>query len=401
MQVNANSPLRNLDQDVFFMRQALALAEGALYVPSPNPRVGCVLVRDANVIGAGATQRVGSHHAEIMALNDMAARGNDASGATMYITLEPCSHHGRTPPCVDAIVAARPARVVFAHFDPNPSVAGRGMRRLREAGIVVDVGICADEALAINPGFVSRMTRGLPYVWMKIAASLDGKTGLTNGVSQWITGPEARADGHHWRARSCVVLTGIGTVRADNPKMNVRHVVTPRQPRRAVIDPGFEINDDAAVLSGEGAVVFTGDQNAEKAARFADRGIVVVNVPEDTPAPAGQARRRIDMRAMMRWLAEHDTNEVHVEAGSGLNGALLQADCVDELLVYMAPVLLGEGLSMAQLPVLTKLDGVQRFEFTDVTRLGADVRLRARLATHWQELMQKIHLSQPGLDKAL
>lgn len=402
MQVNANSSSpRNLDQDVFFMRQALAFAEGALYVPSPNPRVGCVLVHDAKVIGAGATQRVGSHHAEIMALKDMAARGNDASGATMYITLEPCSHHGRTPPCVDAIVAARPARVVFAHFDPNPSVAGRGMRRLREAGIMVDVGICADEALAINPGFVSRMTRGLPYVWMKIAASLDGKTGLTNGVSQWITGPEARADGHHWRARSCVVLTGIGTVRADNPKMTVRHVVTPRQPRRAVIDPGFEINDDAAVLSGEGAIVFTGDQNVEKAARFADRGITVVNVPEDTPAPAGQARRRIDMRAMMRWLAEHDTNEVHVEAGSGLNGALLQADCVDELLVYMAPMLLGEGLSMAQLPSLTKLEGVQRFEFTDVTRFGADVRLRARLAAHWQELMQKIHLTQPGLDKAL
>jgi diaminohydroxyphosphoribosylaminopyrimidine deaminase/5-amino-6-(5-phosphoribosylamino)uracil reductase len=383
------------------MRQALALAEGALYVPSPNPRVGCVLVRDAKVIGAGATQRVGSHHAEVMALKDMAARGNDASGATMYITLEPCSHHGRTPPCVDAIIAARPTRVVFAHFDPNPSVAGRGMRRLRDAGIVVDIGVCADEALAINPGFVSRMTRGLPYVWMKIAASLDGKTGLTNGVSQWITGPEARADGHHWRARSCVVLTGIGTVRADNPKMTVRHVVTARQPRRAVIDPGFEINDDAAVLSGEGAIVFTGDQNAKKAARFADRGITVVNVPEDSPAPAGQARRRIDMRAMMRWLAEHDTNEVHVEAGSGLNGALLQADCVDELLVYMAPMLLGEGLSMAQLPSLTKLEGVQRFEFTDVTRFGADVRFRARLAEHWQELMQKIHLTQPGLDKAL
>ncbi len=375
------------------MRQALALAEGALYVPSPNPRVGCVLVRDAKVIGAGATQRVGSHHAEIMALQDMVTRGNDASGATMYITLEPCSHHGRTPPCVDAIIAARPARVVFAHFDPNPSVAGRGMRLLRDAGIVVDVGVCADEALAINPGFVSRMTRGMPYVWMKIAASLDGRTGLTNGVSQWITGPEARADGHHWRARSCVVLTGIGTVRADNPRMNVRHVVTARQPRRAVIDPGFEINDDAAVLDGEGVIIFTGDQNKEKAARFADRGIVVVNVPEDAPAPVGQARRRIDMRAMMRWLAEHETNEVHVEAGSGLNGALLLADCVDELLVYMAPVLLGEGLSMAQLPALTKLEGVQRFEFTDVTRLGADVRLRARLPSHWQELMQKIHLT--------
>ena len=228
------------------MRQALALAEGALYVPSPNPRVGCVIVRNAQIIGRGATQLVGGHHAEVMALADMKSHGLDAQGATVYITLEPCSHHGRTPPCVDALIAARVARVVFAHFDPNPSVAGRGMRALREHGIEVSVGVCADLALELNPGFVSRMTRGIPYVWMKMATSLDGRTALSNGVSQWITGPQARADGHHWRARSCVVLTGIGTVRTDNPKLNVRHVVTPRQPRRAVIDPGFDIAEDAA-----------------------------------------------------------------------------------------------------------------------------------------------------------
>jgi diaminohydroxyphosphoribosylaminopyrimidine deaminase/5-amino-6-(5-phosphoribosylamino)uracil reductase len=302
---------------------------------------------------------------------------------------------------VDALISAKPERVVFAHFDPNPHVAGRGMHMLRDAGIEVNVGICADLALAVNPGFVSRMTRGVPYVWMKIAASLDGRTALTNGVSQWITGTEARADGHHWRARSCVVLTGIGTVRADNPQMNVRHVATARQPRRAVIDPGFEINEDAAILKGEGAIVFTGDQNAEKFARLTDRGVQVVYVPEDDAPSNGRVRRRVDMRAMMKWLGEHDANEVHIEAGSGLNGALLNADCVDELLIYLAPMLLGEGMGMAQLPTLTKLDGVQRFEFTELKQLGADVRLRARLPEHWRALMQKIHLTEYSTGQAL
>ena len=271
------------------------------------------------------------------------------------------------------------------------------MRGLREAGIEVNVGVCADQALELNPGFVSRMTRGLPYVWMKTAASLDGRTALLNGVSQWITGPEARADGHHWRARSCVVLTGIGTIRADNPKMNVRHVITPRQPKRAVIDPGFEINEDAAVLAGGEAFVFVGDDRPEKTARLAARGVQVVCVPEATGVQTGEVRRRIDMRAMMQWLAAEGHNEVHCEAGSGLNGALLEANCVDELLVYMAPILLGEGRSMAQLPVLTKLDGVKRFEFTDVKQLGADVRVRARLPESWRALMQSIHLIESNV----
>jgi len=395
------SEARNPDQDVFFMRQALALAEQALYVPSPNPRVGCVIVRDAQVIGRGATQAVGAHHAEIMALKDMRARGLTAEGATVYITLEPCSHHGRTPPCVDALIEAGPQRVVFAHFDPNPNVAGRGMRLLRAAGIEVNVGVCADLALAVNPGFVSRMTRGVPYVWMKVAASLDGRTALGNGVSQWITGLEARTDGHHWRARSCVVLTGIGTVRADNPQMNVRHVATLRQPRRAVIDPGFDIPETANVLKGEGAIIFTGHQDADKAARLSDRGVQIVYVPEAAAPTSQRQRPRVDMRAMMKWLGEHDANEVHVEAGSGLNGALLKADCVDELLVYMAPVLLGEGMGMAQLPELTKLEGVQRFEFIDLQQLGADIRVRARLPEHWRELMQKIHLTEYSTGKAL
>ena len=178
------------------------MAQGVLYLPSPNPRVGCVVVRGPQVLGRGATQLVGGPHAEIMALRDVAQSGQTAQGATIYVTLEPCCHHGRTPPCVDALIQARPERVVFAHFDPNPSVAGRGMKALRQAGITVTVGVCADEALEINPGFVSRMTLGLPYVWMKVATSLDGRTALSNGDSQWITGAEARADGHHWRVGS-------------------------------------------------------------------------------------------------------------------------------------------------------------------------------------------------------
>lgn len=373
------------------MRQALALAESVLYVPSPNPRVGCVIVRDAQVIGQGATQQAGSHHAEVMALQDMARRGLNAHRATVYVSLEPCSHHGRTPPCVNALIAAKPDRVVFAHFDPNPKVAGQGMRALREAGIAVSVGVCADQALEINPGFVSRMTRGLPYVWMKAASSLDGRTALRNGVSQWITGAQARADGHHWRARSCVVLTGIGTVRTDNPKLNVRHVPTPRQPKRAVIDPGFEIAEDAALIDGDDVYIFTATVNQAKADRLAVRNVQVILVPEGEPT-ASRPRPRVDMQAMMQWLAAHGHNEVHVEAGEGLNGALLAADCIDELLVYMAPILLGEGKTIAQMPGLQRLDDAHRFNFIDVKLLGADVRLRARDNEHWRALMKSIHL---------
>lgn len=373
------------------MRQALALAESVLYVPSPNPRVGCVIVRGGQVLGQGATQQAGSHHAEVMALQDMVSRGFNAQGATIYVTLEPCSHHGRTPPCVEALIAAKPERVVFAHFDPNPKVAGQGMRALREAGIAVSVGVCADLALEINPGFVSRMTRGLPYVWMKAASSLDGRTALSNGVSQWITGPQARTDGHHWRARSCVVLTGIGTVRTDNPRLTVRHVPTPRQPKRAVIDPGFEIAEDAALLDGGEVYIFTATVNQAKADRLAERNVQVVLVPEGKPSPS-RPRPRVDMQAMMQWLAAHGNNEVHVEAGEGLNGALLAADCIDELLVYMAPLLLGEGKSIAQVPALQQLDDAHRFQFIDVKLLGADVRLRARVSEHWRALMKSIHL---------
>ncbi|CAB3865198.1 bifunctional diaminohydroxyphosphoribosylaminopyrimidine deaminase/5-amino-6-(5-phosphoribosylamino)uracil reductase RibD [Achromobacter deleyi] len=371
--------------DLTWMRRALALAQTVMYTTAPNPRVGCVILRDGRVLGEGATQPPGGPHAEVGALRDAQARGESVAGATVYVTLEPCSHFGRTPPCVDALLAARPARVVVALGDPNPLVNGRGLARLREAGIAVTTGVCRDEALAINAGFISRMSRGLPWTWLKMATSLDGRSALHNGVSQWITGPEARADGHHWRARSCVVLTGIGTVLKDDPQLTVRSVATPRQPRRAVVDGRFELPEDARLIDGGEVIVFTARADAAKAARLAARNVRVVELP-------GQEPDRVDLPAMMRWFAAEQFNEVHVEAGAGLSGALVAAGCIDELLVYLAPMLLGDAAGLVKLPLLERLEAAPRYEFIDAERVGADLRVRARVADHWRELMRRVEL---------
>ena len=374
--------------DIFWMRRALALAESVLYTTAPNPRVGCVIVRDGRVLGEGATQPPGGPHAEVCALRDAQARQESVLGATMYVTLEPCSHFGRTPPCVDAVLAANPARVVVAIGDPNPLVNGQGLARLRAAGIEVTTGVCAEEALAINAGFISRMSRGLPWVWMKMAASLDGRSALHNGMSQWITGPEARGDGHRWRARSCVVLTGMGTVLKDDPQLNVRGVDTPRQPRKAVVDGRFEIPEDARLFDGAEVILFTAREDAAKAARLANKNARVVVLP-------GQEPGRVDLPGMMRWFAQEQFNEVHVEAGAGLSGALVASGCVDELLLYLAPVLLGDAAGMVRLPMLEHLDAARRYEFIDTARVGADLRLRARVEGTWQQLMQRVALPAP------
>ncbi|MBV6305428.1 bifunctional diaminohydroxyphosphoribosylaminopyrimidine deaminase/5-amino-6-(5-phosphoribosylamino)uracil reductase RibD [Candidimonas humi] len=375
--------------DAHWMRRALALAEGVLYLTAPNPRVGCVIVRDGQVLGEGATQAVGGPHAEIMALRDMQARGHAAAGATIYVTLEPCSHHGRTPPCVDALIAARPARVVVAMSDPNPLVGGQGLARLRAAGIPVTASVCAEEALALNPGFVARMTRRTPWLWLKLAASMDGRSALHNGASQWITGPAARADGHHWRARSCVVLTGSGTVRLDNPQMNVRHVQTPRQPIRAIVDTRLETSEDARILDGGPVWIFTCTEDAAKARRLEARNARVIPMPSAPSRPdAPNGSLRVDLAAMLRWMGEHDINEVHAEPGSKLSGALLQSGCVDELLLYMAPLLLGDAQPMARLPALQSLDQARRFEFFETVPLAPDLRIRARVAQNWRELLR-------------
>lgn len=370
--------------DQAWMRHALALAEQVMFTTTPNPRVGCVIVRDERVIGEGATQPPGGPHAEVVALRDAAARGESVTGATVYVTLEPCNHFGRTPPCVDALLAVMPARVVVAMGDPNPRVNGQGLARLRAAGIAVETGVGLDDALALNVGFAARMHRGSPWVWMKTASSLDGRSALHNGKSQWITGEAARADGHAWRARSCAVLTGIGTVLADDPQLNVRHVDTPRQPSKIVVDAQLLLPETARLLDDTPTWVFTARTDAAKAARLADRNVQVIELPD------GQGK--VDLPAMFRWLGEHDINEVHVEAGEKLNGSLLRENCIDELLSYLAPVLLGDAAGVARLPALESLDDAQRFAFTDVLALGQDVRLRARIDANWQALRNAVSL---------
>lgn len=373
------------------MRRALALARSVMTSTTPNPRVGCVIVRDGRIIGEGATSPPGGPHAEVCALRDAASRGESVLGSTIYVTLEPCSHFGRTPPCADAVVAAQPARVVIAMGDPNPHVNGQGLARLRAAGIAVTMDVCAEDALEINAGFVARMSRGTPWTWVKMATSLDGRSALHNGVSQWITGDAARADGHAWRARSCLVLTGMGTILKDNPRLNVRGIATPRAPRRAVVDARFEISEsvqlfESASADGVETLIFTANPEAvesEKAARLADRNVRVIALP-------GDGADRVDLPAMMQWLGRHEINEVHVEAGAGLGGALLSAGCIDELLVYLAPVLLGDAAAMLRLPLIEHLEHARRFEFIDTQHVGADLRLRARDSARWQTLRHAI-----------
>jgi len=370
--------------DEYWMHQALAQAASVLYTTTPNPRVGCVIVRDNQLLGQGATQPPGGPHAEVGALRDAQAQGHDVRGATVYVTLEPCSHFGRTPPCVDALIAAGVGRVVIAMGDPNPQVAGAGYARLDAAGIAVTHGVCAEQALALNVGFVSRMQRARPWVWAKMASSLDGRSALHNGVSQWITGSAARADGHHWRARSCVVLTGMGTVLKDNPQLNVRAVQTSRQPRKAVIDGTLLIDAGARIFDGTEVLLFTSVDRPERAAELAECNARVIVLPSGEPG-------RVDLPAVMHWLAQDGVNEVHLEAGAGLTGAMIAAGQVDELLLYVAPVLLGDALGMARLPMLEHLEDVQRYAFHDVTMVGDDVRLRARIASTWNALVDCVN----------
>lgn len=352
------------------MRLALAWAEKGLYTTSPNPRIGCVIVAGGQVIGAGVTQAAGQDHAEVQALFDAAARGNDVRGATAYVTLEPCNHHGRTPPCSDALVRAGLGRVVAAMTDPNPLVAGQGLAKLAAAGIEVATGLLADEAREMNIGFFSRMERGKPWVRMKSAASLDGMTALHNGRSQWITGQAARDDGHAWRARACAILTGIGTVRTDDPQLNVRAVDTARQPRRIVVDSRLEISLDARILQGGGTWIVAAVANPEKEARLRALGAEVILLPN--------AEGKVDLPALMLELGRRQINELHVEAGSKLNGSLIRESCVDELLLYLAPALIGDAQGMFGLPALLDLDHQYRLRFHAIQQVGNDLRILAR-----------------------
>lgn len=353
------------------MRFALQLAGQSMYITSPNPRVGCVIVRDSHIIAQGRTQPAGQAHAEVAALSDARARGIDLRGATAFVTLEPCSHHGRTPPCADALIASGISRVVAAIEDPNPQVSGAGIAKLRAAGIATEVGLLANEAREMNIGFFSRMERGRPWVRMKIAASLDGGTALTNGQSQWITSAAARTDGHAWRARACAILTGIGTVEQDDPQLTVRGIDTSRQPQRIVLDSALQISPQAQVLKGGGSWIVTIASDASREAKLMAAGAELIHLP----AQEG----KVDLQALMRELGRRQINELHVEAGFKLNGSLLRAGIVDELLVYLAPCLLGPAQGMARLPELQELDQRLSFRFHQMQPVGEDVRLLLRL----------------------
>jgi diaminohydroxyphosphoribosylaminopyrimidine deaminase/5-amino-6-(5-phosphoribosylamino)uracil reductase len=352
------------------MALALEWAAKGMNITTPNPRIGCVIVRDGVVIGAGHTQPAGQAHAEIQALRDAEERGNDVRGATAYVTLEPCSHHGRTPPCSDALVRAGLGRVVAAMVDPNPLVAGRGLGQLQAAGIEVASGVLADEAHELNIGFFKRMTQGRPWVRLKTAASLDGATALESGESQWITGSDARADGHAWRARACAILTGIGTVKADDPQLTVRGIDTPRQPRRVIVDSKLDIPLGARILEGEACWIVAAAPNAGKEAALREAGHDVIMLPN--------AAGKVDLPALMLELGRREINELHVEAGSKLNSSLVREGCVDELLVYLAPCLIGPGQGMFALPPLARLADKRELRFHEVKQVGADVRILAR-----------------------
>lgn len=356
--------------DSQWMAHALRLAELGLCTTSPNPRVGCVLVREGKLIAEGWHRRAGEPHAEVHALR---AAGESARGATAYVTLEPCSHHGRTPPCADALIAAGVQRVVVATQDPNPLVAGRGIARLRAAGIEVECGLMEAAARELNIGFFSRMTRGTPWVRSKIAASLDGRTALANGSSKWITGDAARHDVQHWRARSCAVLTGIGTVLADDPQLNVREPATQRQPLRVVLDSALRISPGARILQDGRALIYTACTDAAKHESLKARGAEVVTL-------AG-SEGKVDLPGVMRDLGERGINEVLVEAGHTLNGSLMQAGLVDELVLYFAPQLLGDAArGMAKMGELTQLSQRIALQWNDVRQVGNDLRIVAKIS---------------------
>ena len=369
-----------------FMQKALDLAEQALRITSPNPRVGCVIVSaQGHVVGQGHTQRAGGPHAEIVALQDAASRNLSVEGATVYVTLEPCAHHGKTGPCCDALIKAKVAKVVIAMVDPNPLVAGKSIDRLKAAQIEVELGDGAAASAALNPGFLSRMTRQKPWVRMKIAASLDGQTALQNGQSQWITGPEARADGHAWRARACAILTGIGTVLEDNPLLDLRlspHTDSPpRMPHLVIVDSRLDSPLDARLFehtrpdsaTPRQVWIYAAIDNPDKRAALEAKGAHVSLLPN----PQG----KVDLKALLHDLARREVNELHVEAGHKLNGSLIREGCVDEVLLYLAPQMLGLGQGMAQWGPLDNLSQALRLEFKETSLIGKDLRVLASVLT--------------------
>lgn len=353
------------------MTLALRLAEQGLYTTQPNPRVGCVIVKNQQIIGRGAHLKAGGPHAEVHALREA---GTNAQGADVYVTLEPCNHHGRTPPCVDALIKAGVKRVVIAMQDPNPLVAGAGIKRLQAQGIEVQTGLMEKEALALNPGFISKMTRGLPYVRSKIAASLDGRTALQNGKSQWITGEAARQDVQNWRAQAGAIITSVGTVLMDNPTMNVRLDNVSRQPLRIIIDSQLRTPLNCNMLNSikhsPVLIVYAVDAQQRHPA-LSPLGAELLCLPD--------AQGKVDLKALLKHLAEMDINEILLEAGQGLNGAFLNANLLDELILYYAPKLMGsDAMGMFAIPELSEMKQAIDLQILDIRQFGQDIRVRTK-----------------------
>lgn len=364
------------DFDRTAMQRALALAARGMETTDPNPRVGCVIARGERIVGEGWHERAGEVHAEVAALR---AAGNHASGATVYVTLEPCSHQGRTAPCAMALTAARVARVVYAIADPNPLVNGRGAAALREAGISVESGLLEAEARELNAGFVKRMQLGRPFVRVKLAMSIDARTALRNGQSKWITGEAARQDVHGWRARSSAILTGVGTVLSDDPRLDVRlpaetSAAPRRQPLRVVLDSHLRTPPTAQLFGAGGEVLILTGLDGLDEARAAALSASGARV-ESLPTAAGG----VELTAVLDRLGELEINELLVEAGSTLAGQLLQQQLVDELIIYIAPKFLGPAArALVDLPELTALEAAPGFTFVEATPVGEDLRLRLR-----------------------
>ena len=352
--------------DEQMMRQALLLAEKGLYSTSPNPKVGCVIVKDGEIVGQGWHEKKGEPHAEVFALRQA---GEKAQGATAFVTLEPCSHFGATPPCAAALIRAGIKKVIAASLDPNPQVAGQGVAMLQNAGIEVAVGLLEQETRQLNRGFFSLFEREKPFVILKIAQSLDGKTALKNGVSQWITSEMARCNVHQERAKSCAILTGVGTILSDNPQLNVRHIQTPRQPIRIVADSHLQTPTNAKICTDGGRTILACLPDFATHKTYPD-SVEILPISGD---------EHIDLSCLMKKLAKRQIGQLWVEAGSVLNGALLNADLVDEIIIYQAPLILGDDAKDAfRLPEITALNQAYRFVFQDIQTVGNDIKITLR-----------------------
>ncbi|AWD32683.1 Riboflavin biosynthesis protein RibD [Candidatus Kinetoplastibacterium sorsogonicusi] len=357
--------------DLYWMEQAIELAKNSIFITKPNPSVGCIIVNNLGIcIGKGSTQQVGGLHAEVLAINDAIQNKYSIEGSTIFVTLEPCCHYGRTPPCIDQIIKHKPKRIVIALLDPNPKINGKSIELLKQSGIHVELGLCFREALELNLGFVSRMVRNKPWIWSKIAISMDGFCSLNNGTSKWITGIEARQDSHYWRAKSSAIMTGIGTIIKDDPLLNVRINKNVKQPIKIILDSNLSISEKARVFDGNLVIIFTAKYNKEKIKQLSDLNASILYMPNIYG-------NGIDFSEMFSWLNKNQINDIHVESGPKLNSFLLSNQMLDEIILYIAPKFFGKGINLFQYFKSNSLNN-EYFNFIENVQIGSDIRLRMR-----------------------